>query len=266
MTVRPVLDLAEDIGRGEFCITADLVGDDQRLGRASEQIDADAAIKLALGFGDEGVARACEDIDRINALCAQRHRTNSLNAAQRIDRIGSRHGLRGNDGAGDGTLKRRSAGNDAADAGNFGGNHAHVGRGEQRILAARHIAASRIDRHVSVTENDAGHGLYLNVRHRIALDLGGVSHLRLRELDVLALLRTQAVYAGIDFGLAQAIVGAVPAVEPYGHVAHSSVAAFLDVGEARFDNVPHLAIGVCLRFRGRAAFEPLGHVTPRTID
>ena len=60
-----------------------------------------------------------------------------------------------------------------------------MGRGEQRIFAARHVAADRVDRDVLVAEHDAGQRLDLDVLHRVALDLGEVAHLRLGELDVL---------------------------------------------------------------------------------
>lgn len=58
-----MLDLSKNIGGGDFRIVADLVSNDQRLGGAGEEVDADAREKLALGFGDESVARTDEDVD-----------------------------------------------------------------------------------------------------------------------------------------------------------------------------------------------------------
>ena len=60
---RPVLGLAEQIGGADFAVDA-LVGDDQRLGRAGEQVDADAAVELALRFRHIGVARPDQHVDR----------------------------------------------------------------------------------------------------------------------------------------------------------------------------------------------------------
>jgi hypothetical protein len=53
-------DLSEDIGGGDFGIVADLIGEDQRFGVASKEVDADALEKLALGFDYDGVARTDE--------------------------------------------------------------------------------------------------------------------------------------------------------------------------------------------------------------
>ena len=61
-------------------------------------------------------------------------------------------------------LERRRAGDDALDAGDLGGDHRHVGRGEQRIFAAGHVAADRVDRNVLVAEHDARQRLDLDVR------------------------------------------------------------------------------------------------------
>ena len=61
---RPVLGLAEQVGRDEPWVGR-LVGDHQHLGRAGQQIDADAAEQLALGLGHVGVAgarRACRPV------------------------------------------------------------------------------------------------------------------------------------------------------------------------------------------------------------
>jgi hypothetical protein len=103
---------------------------------------------------------------------------------------------------------------------------------EQRILAARNIAAGGVDRHVPVAQHHAGHGLDFHVLHGIALDLRKVAHLRLRELDVLALLRGQAVHRGVDLGLAQAVVVAVPPVETNAHLAHGRIAPRFDAASA----------------------------------
>jgi hypothetical protein len=55
---------------------------------------------------------------------------------------------------------------------------------EQWIFAARNITTDRIDRNMLVSEHDTGESLDFNVLHRISLEFREVSHLRLRELDV----------------------------------------------------------------------------------
>ena len=67
-------------------------------------------------------------------------------------------------------LVRRRAGGDAGHAGHLGRDHRHVRGGEQRVLAARHVAADRIDRDVLVAEDDAGQGLDLDVAQRLPLE------------------------------------------------------------------------------------------------
>ena len=61
-----MLGLAEQIGGADLAVDA-VVGDHQRLGRAGEQVDADAAEQLALGFRHIGVARADDHVDRRDA-------------------------------------------------------------------------------------------------------------------------------------------------------------------------------------------------------
>ena len=58
-----MLGLAEQVGRADLAVDA-VVGDHQRLGRAREQVDADAAEQLALGLRHIGVARPDDHVDR----------------------------------------------------------------------------------------------------------------------------------------------------------------------------------------------------------
>ena len=62
--------LAQQVG-GAHLRVGGVVGDDQRLGRAGEQIDADAAEQLPLGLGDERVARTDQHVHRRDRLRAQ---------------------------------------------------------------------------------------------------------------------------------------------------------------------------------------------------
>ena len=57
-----MLGLAEQVGGADLAVDA-VVGDDQRLGRPGEQVDADAAEQLALGFRHIGVAGADDHVD-----------------------------------------------------------------------------------------------------------------------------------------------------------------------------------------------------------
>ena len=66
-----------------------VVGDDQRLGGACEQVDADPPEELALGFGHVGVAGTDDHVDRLDRLGAERHRADRLHAAEHVDLVGA---------------------------------------------------------------------------------------------------------------------------------------------------------------------------------
>ena len=86
-------------------------------------------------------------------------------------------------GCGSPSIGRR-AGDDARHARDFRGHDAHVRRGDHRITPARDVAANAFDGDVLVAEDDARQRLDLDVAQRVALDLGEVADLRLREADV----------------------------------------------------------------------------------
>ena len=178
-----MLGLAEQVGGAEFAVDA-VVGDHQRLGRAGEQVDADAAEQLALGFRHVGVAGADQHVDRRDALGAERHGGDRLHAAEHVDVVGAAEMHGGDDRRMRPALERRRAGDDALHAGDFRGDDRHVRRGDHRIAAARHVAADRVHRDVAVAEHDAGQRLDLDVLHRVALLLREVAHLSLGEFDV----------------------------------------------------------------------------------
>jgi hypothetical protein len=90
---RSVLGLAEEIGGDQARVGA-VVGDHEDLGRAGQQIDADAAEQLALGLGDIGVAGPHKHVDGRHAVNeTERHRSQCLHPAQAHHRVsaGSPH-------------------------------------------------------------------------------------------------------------------------------------------------------------------------------
>ena len=113
-----MLGLAEQVGGADFAVDA-VVGDDQRLGRAGEQVDADAAEQLALGLGHIGVAGADDHVDRRDRLGAERHRGDGLHAAEHIDFVGAAEMHGGDDRRMRPALERRRAGDDALHAGDL---------------------------------------------------------------------------------------------------------------------------------------------------
>ena len=210
-----------------------------------QQIDADAAEELALGLRHEGVAGADQHVDGLDAARAQRHRAYCLDAAQHVDLIGAREMLGGDDGRRGPPLEWRRAGRDALHPRHLGRDHRHVGGRQQRILAARHVAADRVDRDVLVAEYHPRQGLDLDVLQRVALDLREVADLLLREQDVLAVLPGEFRQTGFDLVLAQTEVVTLPAVELDRHLAHGRIATSRDVVQ----RVLHDAADLLVRLR-----------------
>jgi hypothetical protein len=200
-----------------------------------------------------------QHVDRRDRLRAERHGADRLDAAQRVDLVRAGHRLRSDDRRRGLAFERRSAGDHARHAGDLGGDHAHVRRGEQRIFAAGHVAAGAVHRHVLVAEDHAGQRLDLDLLHAVLLDLREVAHLRLRELDVLQVLAGELVDAVLHLLRREAVILAVPAVELDRQLAHRRIAAALDVGKRRFDRVAHLAVEVRTCLRRHAALQPVRH-------
>ena len=198
-----MLGLAEQVGGADFAVHA-VVGDDQRLGRPGQQVDADAAEQLPLGLRHIGVAGADDHVDRLDTLGAERHGGHRLHAAEHVDVVGAAEMHGGDDGRMRPALERRRAGDDALHAGDLGGDDRHVRGGDHRIAAARHVAADRIHRDVAVAEHDAGQRLDFEVVHGVALLLREVAHLRLREFDVLEVALGHLRDGFFDFGAATA--------------------------------------------------------------
>ena len=124
--------------------------------------------------------------------------------------------------------------------GHLRGEDGHVGGGEQRILAAGHVAADAVHRDVPVAQDHPGQGLDFDVLQRVLLDLREIADLRLRELDVVDLARRHGLDAGLDLRRAQLEGGRVPVVELARVLAHRLVAALLDVGQDGLHGLAHL--------------------------
>ena len=253
-----MLGLPEQVG-GAHLHVGGVVGDDQRLGRAGEQVDADAAEQLPLGFGDKGVAGADQHIDRRDRLGAEAHRGDRLDAAQQIDLVRAAERHRGDRGGGRHAVQRRRAGGDPLHARDLRGQHRHVGRGDHRIPPARHVAADAVDRDVLVTQADAGKRFDLDIAQRVLLRLGEAADLRLGEFDVGDHLVGQAVHQRLDFVRTQAERGGFPFVELRRQFAHRRVAARGDILQDGLDRLADLAVGLGLLGLGRALLQYPDH-------
>ena len=239
---RAVLGLAEQIGGADFAVDR-VVGDDQRLGRPGEEIDADAAEQLPLGFGDIGIAGPDDHVDRRDGLGAERHGGDRLHAAEHENLVGAAEMHRRDNRRMRPAVKRRRAGDDVLHAGDARGDDRHMRRRHHRIAAARHVAADRIDRNILMAEHDAGHGLDLEVAHRLFLLLREIAHLRLGKLDVVEIALLHLADGAFDLGRRQLERSRRPVVEFLRQVAHRRILARLDIGEDLLDRLAHLGVG-----------------------
>ncbi len=255
---RAMLGLAEQVGRTDLAVDA-VVGDDQCLGRPGEQVDADAAEQLALGFRHIGIAGADDHVDCADRLGAERHGGYSLHPAQHIDVVGAAEMHGGDDGGMRPALERRCAGSDALHAGDARRHDRHVRGRYHRIASARHVAADRVHRDVRVAEDHAGQGLDLEVAHGLLLLLREVAHLRLRELDVVEVALGDLAYGTLDFRWRELESRRRPAVELLRQLTHGGIAPCLDIGKNAFHRLAHLGVGGLDRARVHSALEDAGH-------
>jgi hypothetical protein len=181
--IRTVLGLGEQVDGHDEGVRV-LVSDDEHLGGAGEEVDADLSEELALGLGDEGVAGPRQHVDGLDGLGSDRHGGDGLNAAQHVDLVGTGQAHGGNGGVWHFALDQRGAGGHPLDPGDLGGDDGHVGAREQRVLATGNVDARGLDRHVLLTEEDARQGLDLEVAQGFELALRHDPDLLLDEHDV----------------------------------------------------------------------------------
>ena len=257
---RSMLGLPQQI-RGAHFGVGGVVGDDQRFGRAREQIDANPAEQLPFCFRDESIAGSHQHIHRGDGLRAQPHCRDRLNAAQQINFVGTAQRHRGDGGGGRNAVQRRGAGGDARNAGNLGRQNRHMRRGHHRVPPAGHVTTHAGNRNVFVTQPNAGQRFHFDIDQGGPLRLGEAADLRLGEFNVVDDLPRQAVHQGRNFIRAQPERFRLPFVEPGGQFAHRRVAALRNIVEYRFHRSADLAVGrLLLRFR-RALFQYPYHGT-----
>ena len=82
-----MLGLAEQVG-GENPRIGRLVRNDQDLGRAGDEVDADLPEEAPLRLDDIRVSGSGQEVDRRDRLRSERHRCERLHAAQHVDLVG----------------------------------------------------------------------------------------------------------------------------------------------------------------------------------
>ncbi len=252
-----MLGLAEQIGGDERRVGA-VVGNDQDLGGARRQVDADQAEQLPLGLRHVRIAGAGDHVDGAHADAAVGHGAERLHAADGVDFVGARLGQRIERGGEDALrVARRGRADDVGDAGDLGGGDAHDGGGNERILAAGDVAADGFDRDDLLAERDAVADLGLELVQGVALALGEVGDLLLAEGEIVLEDGTHGLARGGDLGIAHAELGPLPAVEILGVAAHRGVAVLLDVVEHGAHAIGQGAVG--LPRLGLGLLEVVGH-------
>ena len=190
---------------------------------------------------------------------ADRHRADRLHAAQTVDLVGAREVHRGHDRRRRLALERRCGADHPLHAGDLRREDRHVRGCQQRILAARHVAADAVHRDVLVPQHHARQGLDLDVAQRRFLDLREISNLGLREPDVVDVARRHGFHASLDLCFRQTQFGRIPVVEFSRVFAHGFVAALLDVGENTFDGCADLRAVRGILLGGNARLQKTNH-------
>jgi len=178
-----VLALAEQINSTDFSIDR-LVSNDQGFCWASKQINADAAIKLALGFCHKHIARTDQHIHRLDGLRANRHGGHGLHAPQSQDLVRASKVHGGNDGWMRRTMEGGRCRHNTLNTRNFRREHTHMSRRNHGVFATRHIAAHGTHGHMLVPQDDTGHGLNFHLFHAVKLSCSESANLFLCELNV----------------------------------------------------------------------------------
>jgi len=104
--------------------------------------------------------------------------------------------------------------------------------------------------------------LDLDIAHGLALALGKVTHLGLRELDVGDHLARQAGDELLNLGWRKPKIRRRPCIEFRGEIAHCRIAARANVGDDLLDRSTHLRIGVLRHSLADAVFQDLHWLTP----
>ena len=150
-----VFGLRAEVGRDPLWLRG-AVGDDHHFARAGEEVDAHEAEDLAFCFGDEGIARAENLVDRRDRARAEGHRGDGLDAADRVDLADAAEVERGEDVRIDLSVRSgRRAGAEFRDAGDLGGERGHQHRGDERDLAAGNVQAAALDGVVAFADRGA---------------------------------------------------------------------------------------------------------------
>ena len=230
-----VLGLPQQISGAELGINC-IIGNHHGFRGAGEKINSNPTKELALGFGHKGISGADQQVNWINALRAQRHGANGLNAAQHINlmrpakmhcRYDGRIGL---------AVKRRGRGYDPRHPGNTGRGHRHMRRGDHWKFAPWNIAADRLHRDIFMTQNDTWQSLDFDVLQAVPLGLGKFAHLLLSKFYVGHIFGTDFCHQRLNFRGGEPIALAIIAIEFIGQFPNSHISACFNILQSRGDH------------------------------
>ena len=173
--------------------------------------------------------------------------------------------LRRHNGGGGPAFERWRAGDDALAARDLGRDYRHMGRCQQRVFAARHIATHGIDRDIAVAQHHAGQGFHFNIAQSRLLMFGEIAHLGLRKADIFQIARRELIKTSLDFALTQAEILPVPFVEADGEFAHRGITTRLDIGQDALNRGAHLGVIFRHRIRIPAPLQETRHGLPLSI-
>jgi len=140
-----VFGLGAEVGGHPFGVGR-AVGDDHDLARSGQEVDADQAEDLALGFRHVGVPGAEDLVDRRDRAGAERQGGDGLRAADGVDLAHAAQVEGGEDVGVDLAVRTgRGAGADFGDAGHLGRQRGHQHGRDEGDLAAGDVEAATAD-------------------------------------------------------------------------------------------------------------------------
>ncbi len=149
-----VFGLGEQVGGQPIGIIV-AVGDDEHFRGPRDHVDADSAEDLALGGGDEGIARAGDLRDGRDGLCTIGKGSDGLCAADAINLVDARNARGGENGRVDRTLLGGNDHDDTRHAGHLGRHRIHQNGARIARRAAGNVEADGVDRRPARAETHA---------------------------------------------------------------------------------------------------------------
>ena len=253
-----VFRLRDDVGGDPFGVGF-AVGNDHDFAGAGKEVDADFPEELALGFDDEGVARAGDFIDGGNGGGAVRHGSDGLDSADAVNFGDAAEFGGGEDFRGNGAVTaRRGAEDELGHAGEFRGKRGHEHGRAERHLPAGDVKADAVNGEKEFADDGAVRIAFFPILREGALvEIGDGCGGSLHGFELFGLNRVEG---SVDSFLRNAdlLLEQLGVVELSGVVEDGFVAACLNIGDNFRDGLCDIAGKGCGGAECAQFFETIG--------